>query len=447
MPEMTPLGDKGASLSSGFDTLNSILGLQQKKQQLDIQAQQLQQQKLQTQQQSAYQGFFNSWDPFDHLGADGTTDTDAVKASPAYQNAGPARDAIDQKLLAIKQSQLQNKSSLLSLNKDQLSTAASLVGGLGSDPDVQAGTPAGRDKVKATIAGMGQTFGAGAQGMANTFLPLVDKAKPQDLAKAVRGFQLQALSTQQQLEQQNPQLTTNAAGQLLNRDKGTGALTAPGMGGGAINPSSPQVAGATQTVTGTAADDNKRNADISNSVAPSRSAIALADQVSNLADQVQTGKFSKLVNDYAATIGQNDPKIAARQLITKYAAQLKTLATENAPSNTARDQISGGFPDPENMTPAAIKGASEYIKGGMLMNLSRAANARNFTATHAGTQGLRNADDQLTSNADPLMYTYQNLPKGAARTEFIQRHFSSAADAQDFVRRKNAVEHYGGFNQ
>jgi hypothetical protein len=83
----------------------------------------------------------------------------------------------------------------------------------------------------------------------------------------------------------------------------------------------------------------------------------------------------------------------------------------------------------------------------MLMNLSRAANARKFTAAAGGTQGLRAADDTLTQNADPLMYTYQNLKPGAERQEFIRRHFTSAADAADFVRRKNAVEHYGGFAQ
>jgi hypothetical protein len=241
----------------------------------------------------------------------------------------------------------------------------------------------------------------------------------------------------------------NTGAGVVNRDPIIGTLSQiPGAATGSpINPTPPQVAAQTTTQAGTAADDNTRNAQISSSVAPSRMAVTLADQVANLADQVHTGKFSKAVTDYMGTIGQKDPTIAARQLISKYAAQLKTVATTNAPTDAARAQIDAGFPDPEHMTPEAIKGASEYIKGSMLMNLSRAANARNFTTTHKSTQGLRIADDQLTSNADPLMYTYQNLPKGPERTQFIQRHFNSAQDAADFVRRKNAVEHYGGFAQ
>jgi len=99
------------------------------------------------------------------------------------------------------------------------------------------------------------------------------------------------------------------------------------------------------------------------------------------------------------------------------------------------------------ITEFGTQGAAEFVKGGMLMNLSRAANARKFSTTHGNTQGLRMADDRFTSNADPLMYTYQNLPKGPARTEFIQRHFKSADDKNDFIRRKNVVEHYGGFEQ
>jgi hypothetical protein len=218
------------------------------------------------------------------------------------------------------------------------------------------------------------------------------------------------------------------------------------MAGGGANPTSSSVAAATTAQAGPVADDNKRNDEISRSVAPSRNAITLADQISNLSDQVHTGKFSKEVTDLAATLGQQSPEIAARQLISKYAAQLKAQAEANAPSDQAKAQIGAGFPDPETMSPEALKNASEYVKGSMLMNLSRAANARKFTATH-GTPGLRAADDQFTSNADPLMYTYQNLPKGAARTDFIKRHFATPQDAQNFVQRKNAVEHYGGFDQ
>ena len=245
----------------------------------------------------------------------------------------------------------------------------------------------------------------------------------------------------------NPQGVTNAAGQLINRSQVSGGISAVPGATPDLNPSAPVVAGTQATTVGSAQNDSQRYEQISSSVAPSRQAITLADQISNLSEQVRTGKFSKAVTDFAATIGQDNPTIAARQMMSKYAAQLRTVATSNAPTDSARSTIEAGFPDPEHMSPEAIRGAAEYIKGSMLMNLSRAANSRKFQEKHGSTQGLRYADDQLTTNADPLMYAYQSLSPGAERQAFIKRHFSNAKEATEFVHRKNAVEHNGGFDQ
>lgn len=255
-----------------------------------------------------------------------------------------------------------------------------------------------------------------------------------------------------------PQPATNAAGVTINREPIRGTLSpapvagappaAAGGGGLGINPSVPAVHAATETQGGGAADDVKRNDEISRSVAPSRQAIALADQISALSEAVRTGKFSKSITDLLGVAGQDDPTLAARQLLSKNAAQLRTLAGANAPTDAARQTVEAGFPDPDHMTPEAIRKSAEYIRGTMQMNLARAANARQFTQTHNGTQGLRMADDQLTNMADPLMYTYQGLKPGTARQDFLTRHFGGdAAKISDFINRKNAVEHYGGFNQ
>lgn len=440
------LGIKPQDPNQAFESINSILGMQQKRQGLQIQAQELQQQELKTQQQQGLQQFFKQWDPTEHLSDDGTTDTESVHNSAAYKMAGNAKPLIDQQLIQIKSGQLQNKQALTSLNTDVLTQYAKNMGALADDPDVQKGNIDGQAKIKAHLSQFSQLSPDAAR-VAGIFGPVLARAPPDRLQHLVQSQQMLGADVLGQRGQQNPQQTTNAAGQILNREVGTGALSAPPQGGANLNPASPAVAAATRTAAGTAEDDNKRNDQISASVAPSRASVTLADQVSKLADEVRTGKFSKVVTDYAATIGQKDDAIAARQLLSKYSAQLKTQGISNAPTDSARSQIEAGLPDPDTMSPEAIKGAAEYIKGSMLMNLSRAANARKFQATHGSTQGLRTADDQLTSSADALMYTYHNLPKGPARTEFIQRHFSNAQDKNDFIRRKNAVEHYGGFEQ
>jgi hypothetical protein len=245
-----------------------------------------------------------------------------------------------------------------------------------------------------------------------------------------------------------PQQANTGAG-VVNRNPVTGALSAPpgAAPGSPINPTPVQVAAAKTTATGQAAGDNERNTLISNSVAPSRQAIVLTQQMDKYADMVRTGKYSQEIANAQAALGVNSPQAAARQLMGKTAAQLKTIAIDNAPSDTARDTINAGFPDPDKMNPDAIKGADEMIRGNMKMNLGRAVNAQRFQETHKGTQGLRLADDQLTGNADGLMYEYQDLKPGPERQAFLQRHFKSRDEANAWIARKNLVEHNGGFGQ
>lgn len=241
----------------------------------------------------------------------------------------------------------------------------------------------------------------------------------------------------------------NTGAGVANRDPILGGLSQPSGAatGSAINPTPTQVAAATTTASGAASDDNKRFQQISDSVAPSRQAIVLTQQLDKYADMVRTGKYSQEIANAQAALGVNSPEAAARQLMGKTAAQLKTIAIGNAPSDTARDTINAGFPDPDKMNPEAIRGADEMIRGNMKMNLARAANAQRFQETHKGTQGVRHADDQLTGTADGLMYEYQELKPGPERQAFLQRHFKSKDEAHDWVARKNLVEHNGGFQQ
>lgn len=461
MPEMTPIAQNvNADPSQGFSVLSNVLGIQQKRQQLQIQAQELRQQQIETQKAQGLQDFFKSWDPYQHLGDDGLIDTDDVRGSSQYKSAGLAKPDIDLALQKIRGVQIQNKQSLLGLNKDQLGVASQVMGGLLQDEDVQKGNPEGVTKVKTALAGIGSSFGPGAQKMADTFMPSIDhitQRNPKDLPRAIQGFQVQANDTAKQLEIQKPGgaiVQGNNSQYVANTNpyaaQPVGSQVGQSMQQGLSPTQQPGYVAATAAATasggGGAKDDVERVNQVSSSVAPSRQAITLSDQISKLADEVHTGKFSKTVADLAAAAGIDGPT-AARQLISKYAAQLKTVASAHAPSDEARSGIDAGYPDPDTMGPTALKGAAEFIKGNMLMNLSRAANQRKYQDKFGSAQGFRYADDKFTQDADPLMYTYEHLPKGAERQDFVRRHFSSAQDAADFVRRKNAIEHNGGFDQ
>ena len=426
----------------GLGLMSSILGIQQQRQALQTgqyqqqsaQAEATQAQQRSAELQAAQALIKNGVTAGRYTTQDGGFDR--IKAADDIQTVAPTYgQTISNQLLSGANEAVANRTALQSLTTEQRKVIGGTISSLAADPQVN-----NTKVIDAMDALLEQNPDPQFRRLilsAATHMP--SSGRPADLQ--------QALSTiAGSLTQKAPiEGTTNAAGQIINRNPMTGALS-PAAGAG-LNPTSVKVAAATQTASGSAADDNARNNEISRSVAPSRQAITLADQVSNLTDQIRTGRFSKEIANIAGTVDQKDQEAAARQLLGKYTAQLKTLATANAPTDSARGIIDAGFPDPDTMTPDAIKKSAEYIKGGMLMNLSRAANARKFTAAAGGTQGLRAADDTLTQNADPLMYTYQNLKPGAERQEFIRRHFTSAADAADFVRRKNAVEHYGGFAQ
>lgn len=220
----------------------------------------------------------------------------------------------------------------------------------------------------------------------------------------------------------------------------TGAFTP--SGGGVQKtlapPQQPQNVGSIQA----AQDDSARYSEISASAPTARTAMTLADQVSQLADQVRTGKLTKDWADRLTVLQQSNPQITARQMLSKYAAQLQTTALKNAPTDTARNQIEQGMPNPESMDPGAIKEASLYMKGLFGMQQARAKTADAYVQKHGGSPtGIRAVDDQFMSNADPLVFAYRSLPAGQERQDFLRKHFPNPQALQDFSRRKTLVEH------
>ena len=442
MPEMTPVANTviAPDPQQGLRTLSNIIGISQAKQNLQTGAIQQQEaratmeqaqqknQEMQKAQALVFDGARNG----QYTGPDGSLDR--AKLSQDIAGIGPYAQEMASSLLSQANEVVSNKQAHQNLTLSQKKEIGATFASLASDPEVD------NTKVIDAIESLRQQHpnDPGFSRMLTSMSAHMPNAgTPQQLQQIMGRWS--AAATQ---EPQVSPSTVDTGTQIVPgaTNKFTGGFTPAG------GPVRKDIAGVA-TATGGAINDTERASQISKSVAPSRAAITLSDQIIKLSNEVHTGKYSKAVTDFAATIGQKDPTIAARQLMSKYAAQLTTVAEANAPSDSARQQISAGFPDPEHMSPEAIRGAAEFIKGGMKMNLSRAANARRFQETHGSPSGLRIADDSLTSNADPLMYIFKELPAGTERQEFLKRHFSNHDQAREFVQRMNAVEHYGGFEQ
>lgn len=247
-----------------------------------------------------------------------------------------------------------------------------------------------------------------------------------------------------------PESIPGPGGQILNRNPQTGGLSAPPIAGGpagssagnpGINPTRAQA----ENVQGMATDDAGRYAQISQEGTNARTGAVLSDQVASLAEQVRTGKLSKEWTDRLAVLQQHDPTITARQMLSKYAAQLKTMATSGATTDASRSQIDEGMPSPETMNPDAVKEAAQYVGGIFRMRGARQAVADQYTKTNGNSIGIRAADDAFMQSADPTVFTYKSLPAGPERQDFLRKHgLTNQAAIDSFRARLNQVNHFSG---
>lgn len=218
------MADFGSPVAKGFDageglhTLGSLLSLKQQQgalvqqqQAIQGQAAQVQQEQLKTHEEQGVQDFFNSWDPSQHIAADGTTDTDSAHESDSYKNAGNAKPAIDAKLADVKAKQLNNKLSLASLNKETLGQLGQVTQSLANDPDVVAdrtdpvtGVNAGRIKTREALQNFSQLSPDAAR-VANLYAPLLKGARQGHLSTGLKQIAMQGQDIAGQQAQTNPQ--------------------------------------------------------------------------------------------------------------------------------------------------------------------------------------------------------------------------------------------------
>ena len=221
-------------------------------------------------------------------------------------------------------------------------------------------------------------------------------------------------------------------------------LTTPGAA-----PSAPQELNTTratqENVQGMATDDRGRYAQVSQEGTNAQAGAQLADQVAHLAEQVRTGKLSKEWTDRLTTLQQHNPGLTDRQMLSKYAAQLKTMATQGATTDASRSQIDEGMPSPETMGPDAVKEAAQYVGGIFRMRGARQAYADQYAKSNGSSLGFRGADDAFMRSADPTVFTYNALPAGEERRQFLTKRFGNdPAKLREFSGRINQVKHYAG---
>jgi hypothetical protein len=487
-PQQNPI----AALSSIYGIQGQQLGIQQQQQNLQtgaIQQKTAQAESTQKQQQSAElqaaqsvikngvaAGRYNNPDGSFNRGK---AADDITAVAPTYGQG------ISNQLLSGANEVVANKRALMGLSQDQRTQVGGVVQSLAQNPNVSnsdvikgmkdliAQNPADENIAQLVISNMAHMPASG---------------KSSDLQQALSTMSA-GLTGQSAVAQ-----GTNAAGQNQVVNPMTGMRSAPQLGPGTSNPSSSQVAGATTAATGAAnnvvedpATGNKYVYNQQNQrvnpigqpgassappqrvvgQAPSQAAVAgtdaqrysqisqegtnaqtgaqLADQVATLADQVRTGKLSKEWTDRLAILQQHDPTITARQMLTKYAAQLKTMATSGATTDASRSQIDEGMPSPESMNPDATKQAANYVGGIFRMRGARQQYADQYVKNAGSPLGMQGADDSFMRSADPTIFAYKALPPGPERQQFLVTHGLTTPDKQaEFKARMNQVQHYVG---
>ena len=240
----------------------------------------------------------------------------------------------------------------------------------------------------------------------------------------------------------NPQATSNAAGQTQNRNPITGDLSAPQLGPGASNPTSPQVAGQSSRQVGTAGSDINRGNEVSALTQPAKMGVTMTNEIDSMAEQVHSGKFAAYISKAAAAVGMKEDTYA-RQILDKDLGRLKALATAGAGSDERAGTILSGFPTSES-DPQTIHSAMDVARGTFKQNLARSDLLNRVRTKDTSLQGFQHADDTLTSSSDPLMHEFSSLKSKEQRMGFYKRHFTDPAEAQDFRNKVAGMGHVLG---
>lgn len=233
----------------------------------------------------------------------------------------------------------------------------------------------------------------------------------------------------------------NTGAGVVNRDPITGAISAPpgAPPGSPLNPTPPQVAGASARAVGPANSDIDRSNQVSAAVAPASRTILLTKAVDDLADQIGSGKISAAISKAAAAAGI-ESSTYARQVLEKDLGQLKATASSGAGTDQRQATILSGFPETTSDS-QTIHTAMDLIRGTARQDLARGALLNRVKGANPDLRGYQQADDMLTGQTNPLMHEFLAL-KPEERAGFYRRNFSTPEAAQDFKHQVNAIKEH-----
>lgn len=150
------------------------------------------------------------------FGDDGTVDLNKIPASGLREAAGDSYPEVLQQMIQAKQQQVQAKQSLLGLRNDQRSAFSQMIGAFRSDPDVANETPEAKQKIEQAIGQFVQ-MNPDAKGVADAYLPMLEKVPQGHLMQAIQNVQLQATSADSQASRQAPNYQQVDTGTQLQR--------------------------------------------------------------------------------------------------------------------------------------------------------------------------------------------------------------------------------------
>jgi hypothetical protein len=428
------LGINAPNPNQGLDSMSKVLGigsdvlgLQQKKQALQLQAQQITQGQIETQAQQESNQFLSSWSPGKHHDDSGLLDIGSAQNDPGFQAmSGAGKLKVMTQLNGMQTQQLQNKTSLLKLNAEAVGQLAKVSQAASEHPEqapalFQAFAAQGPDNAKA----------------AGIYGPLLQKANWNPDALRTVAAQAQDISGQQ--SQTNVIPGTNAAGQRTVSKPRTGETAlAPTSGGADVNPTAPKVAGQTtrQAKTGNADVDTSNM--VVDSLRDSRANIDLTKRIDQLADVVQPGAIASKVSSGLGALGLQDVN-QARTELDKDLNRLKGSLASRSESDKRAGPILDQIPDSAKPT-NTIHQAMDITRGFNRQDLAL-GNLREKSSKATGGQmnGFQGDYAHAVSAASPLMHEYHALSP-QDQVGFFQRNFKTKEEAKAFRAQAESVK-------
>lgn len=447
-----PVGAQVQPPQSGFSTLDSILGIQQKRQALQAQALEIQQrqQNLQTglsTQQSAQAGAQVDQQKASELQAvgnlvkgadkyktpDGGFDSqrfsdDVAKVAPV--NGG----AIRTQALSAAGESIKNKQAAMNLTGDQNKVIGSALGALASKADLSQtdiintfdriadqyqDTPGMRRLLMSNLAHMPQS---------------ADPKQLQQMVSQMAG----------QLQQVSPIVGgTNAASQNINRNQFTGTQQLSGQTPGApagenSNPSAPSVAAAGARGTGHASADLDASNNVVNAQRDAKTNIDLTKRIDQLAEVVRPGAAAAEVSKGLQMLGMNDAA-EARSELEKDLGRLQTNLSGRAGSDERAKTALTSLPTATKPTDV-IHSGMDWVRGTARQDLALGSlREKNAGRTKGNMDNFQGEYAHATAAASPLMHEYLSLsPK--EQVGFFKRNFTTKEQAKSFRAQAESVK-------